>query len=266
MAAWTLFANVTELDTPNLDTNFNALANLSVIQGTLSGTNTITFTPTTAGPTFSAYALNMIFAGIATATNTGATAFNAASIGTLSVYKDSPSGPVALTGNEIITDNYVGFAYDSSLAGGAGGFHLLRGQNGAASSATTPSNPSGTTSTTAVMMGLGSTATLTPTFSGRVLLTICGSIANATSGDGATAQLSYGTGAAPANGVALTGTQVGNAAAFTAAAAAQKAPFSLTWCITGLTPGTAYWFDLAVAAVTGGTATVTALSATALEV
>lgn len=70
-----------------------------------------------------------------------------------------------------------------------------------------PSNPTGTSSATAVMMGLA--GAITPRFSGRVLLMISGAIFNAGIGQGATPQLSWGTGAAPTNGAALTGNQVG---------------------------------------------------------
>lgn len=124
---WTVFGALTAPTLPELDANFYALANLSVVQGALSGTNTITFTPTTEMPTLTAYALNQVFAGVAAGTNTGAVTVNAGSLGALPVYKDTVAGPVALAGGEIYTGNYAGFAYDVALNGGAGGFHLLHG-------------------------------------------------------------------------------------------------------------------------------------------
>ena len=127
-----------------------------------------------------------------------------------------------------------------------------------------PGNPTGTTSTAAaVMMGLA--GSVTPKASGKVLIEISGNVTNNTINDGATVQISYGTGTAPTNAAALTGTQAGNIARFTAAAAAQKVPFSCQVIVSGLTVGTAYWLDVAVAAVTGGTATVTDISITAYE-
>ncbi len=120
----------------------------------------------------------------------------------------------------------------------------------------TPANPTGTTSTTGLMMGLGSSAVLTPGVSSRAIVRVLGGIANTTSGDGAAVQIRYGTGTAPANGDALTGTGAGNVARFTAAAANQVGSFGCAALITGLVVGTAYWFDLGLAAGTGGAAKV----------
>jgi hypothetical protein len=110
-----------------------------------------------------------------------------------------------------------------------------------------------TTSTTAVMAGAG--LAFTPKKgSGIVKVTLAAVVSNATAGDGAKAQIAYGTGTAPSAGAAATGTAVGNASTFTSAAANAAGTIPLTAVITGLTPGTTYWIDLQVAAVTGGTA------------
>lgn len=127
----------------------------------------------------------------------------------------------------------------------------------------TPSNPTGTSSATAVMMGLA--GAITPRFSGRVLIMLSGVIFNAGIGQGATPQLSWGTGAAPTNGAALTGNQVGGAVPYVAATITGKAPFALQAVVTGLTLNTAVWLDLALSAQTAGTATVSNLSLTAAE-
>lgn len=127
-----------------------------------------------------------------------------------------------------------------------------------------PSNQTGTASATAVMMGLA--GTITPVVTGRICITVSGDVFNPNIGDGATVQLSYGTGAAPANGAALAGTQVGTAVKYVAATVAAKVPFSVTAVVTGLTLSTAYWIDLAVAATTGGTASVNEVSISAFEV
>ena len=107
------------------------------------------------------------------------------------------------------------------------------------------------------MMGLA--GTITPVFSTRVLVTNNGSCANGTIADGGTVQISYGAGTAPVNGAALTGTQIGSAQEWTEAVAAVLIPFSVTAVISGLTAGTAYWLDAAVAAITAGTATISRL-------
>jgi hypothetical protein len=119
-------------------------------------------------------------------------------------------------------------------------------------------NPTGTTSTTGVMMGLGSTFHLTPAYAPRIKVTIYGQISNTTNGDAAVARIYYGTGTAPTNGVAPTGTNSGfqQSVANNASNGGQFFPFSLSAIITGLTPGTAYWFDLDMIAISGGTASV----------
>ena len=127
----------------------------------------------------------------------------------------------------------------------------------------TPSNPTGTTSLTAVMMGLAGSITLQG--SGRVLLMLSGDLQNNTTADGATVQLSYGTGTAPTNGAALTGTQVGNTESFTALTGVLVVPFAQQAVVSGLTVGTTYWLDAAVKAVTGGTASILNISLTAIE-
>jgi hypothetical protein len=117
-----------------------------------------------------------------------------------------------------------------------------------------PADPAPTTSTTPVMAGLK--VLYTPGTTGRVKVTVQATMANATAGDGGTLQLSFGTGKAPTNGDALTGTQAGTVAQSvspTAKSAFTVAAFAI---VTGLTVGTECWFDLAYAAVTGGTLAV----------
>lgn len=120
---------------------------------------------------------------------------------------------------------------------------------------TTPADPTGTTSTTGVMMGLA--GALTPTGTGKVRITLTGSYLQNTNADGGKFQLYYGTSTAPANAAALTGTTAGNIISWnvTTAASARHA-FCLTAIVSGLTLSTAYWFDVGLAAVTGGTASI----------
>lgn len=126
------------------------------------------------------------------------------------------------------------------------------------------SDPTGTTSSGGVfkMMGLGGVATLTPVYSTRIKLEFVGFLSN--TGTGATAaHVVFGTGAAPANAAAATGTIVGNSVQSAGTAAAQY-PFNASVIITGLTPSTAYWFDLGLS-VASGTGTVKNLSCNAME-
>ncbi len=129
----------------------------------------------------------------------------------------------------------------------------------------TPPDPTGSgTASPGVMMGLA--GGLTPRQSGRVHVTITGTIANATGiGDGADVQLRTGTGAAPANGDAVTGTTAGGLVKYVAPTVACKVPFTVCAIVTGLTLGTAIWIDVSLGQTTGGTATIKDCSIAAFE-
>lgn len=129
---------------------------------------------------------------------------------------------------------------------------------------TTSAAPTGTASATAVMMGLA--GSFTPTRGTKVILMASGQMQNSVLGDGVTVDLRYGTGTAPTNGAAVTGTLAGIAQTETSTAAAQRSGFALLGKVTGLTPGTAYWFDISLLAITGGTSTATGVSLVAFEV
>jgi len=139
---------------------------------------------------------------------------------------------------------------------------------GGAGASTNPADPTGNATTTLTMMGLA--GTFTPTKSGNVLLLFSfnGTNSTATAGDGVRAQISYGAGAAPANAAVLTGTQVGAivTSVLERATASDLQGLSLQWFVTGLTIGTAYWFDLAVSAVVGGTGQVKNINMSAIEI
>lgn len=131
----------------------------------------------------------------------------------------------------------------------------------------TPANPTGTINTSAqVMMGLA--GSITPGASGRVLFMTSGDGFNtAAVGDGFIVQLRYGTGTAPSNGGAVTGTAVGGAVKGVTAvvSSAQDIPFALQAMVTTLSVGTTYWYDVGVQAIGGGTATIENLSLSAVE-
>lgn len=129
----------------------------------------------------------------------------------------------------------------------------------------TPGNPTLTASITGVHMGLGGSIAFTPIKSGKVMLNISGSISNSVAGDGAKVQARFGTGAAPANGAAPTGTATGNQPTLNASPVGLKVPFNVCVIISALTIGTAYWFDLLLTAITGGNASITDLTATVAE-
>jgi len=115
-----------------------------------------------------------------------------------------------------------------------------------------PSNPTSTSSTSFKMMGLGSTLKLTPNFSGTVIIKIDSEAKNTVDGNGIQFEIYYGTGTAPSNGSPTTGTQVGPT--FERDFWGQNATvgFGTNLKITGLTVGTAYWFDIALRSLGSG--------------
>jgi hypothetical protein len=180
----------------------------------------------------------------------------------------------------IVSDgtNWVASTETYAVPGTAGKVFRSDGTNW---TATTPAsnyaavaNPTGTSNTTGVMMGLGLAGgdgthggiTTSAATSGLVMMTISGTIFNATAiADGAKVQLRFGTGTAPINTAALTGTTRGGNVQYIAPTTATKVPFCITALATGLTASTAYWIDVGLAAITGGTATITDLSISAYE-
>jgi hypothetical protein len=118
------------------------------------------------------------------------------------------------------------------------------------------------------MMGLTTSyglSTITPMQSGRIHVTIDGVVAN-TNGNGAKWDIRMGTGTDQTNQGTMAGTAYGGQQSMTALTGVLKCPFSTTALVTGLTVGTAYWIDVDLAAVTGGTATMTQVAVSAFEV
>jgi hypothetical protein len=154
--------------------------------------------------------------------------------------------------------------------GTAPGYVVSQSLNNAVLQAS-PANPTGTTSETLLMMGLGSTCKLTPVYSGRVILDFIG-IASLTGSStlnvGASYQVFFGTGTAPVNGAATTGTALGALkVVFVNSSAADEGslPFSFGGRIQDLSVGTPVWFDIAVKSDNGGLAGVTNLDCSANE-
>ena len=98
-------------------------------------------------------------------------------------------------------------------------------------------------------MGLGSIATLTPTTTGRLLVIATGGVFSATAGASADAVftiITRGTGTAPVNGAALTGTQISATEQYTLNGTNFVEAFSINAIVTGLSVGVATWFDIAL--------------------
>lgn len=141
-----------------------------------------------------------------------------------------------------------------------------------------PSNPSATTSASYLMQGLGAQSpacSITPQTTGRVFVLVEGDMTGINTAT-VTAQLSFGTGAAPANAAAVTGTQVGSQPTLTPITGILSTPFTLFWVITGLSvpsinslgvtsAATPVWLDIALKS-SSGAAAVSNLTCIAMEI
>jgi hypothetical protein len=119
-----VFASATVLVLNQLDSNFNALGILAPTPCQIVGSNILALNPLANAAAVTAYSTGMQFSGVASASNSGATTAGVPGLATLPVYRDTPSGPAACIGGEIINGCAVTFMYDAALGGGAGGFHL----------------------------------------------------------------------------------------------------------------------------------------------
>ncbi|MDP2662166.1 MAG: hypothetical protein Q8R28_15685, partial [Dehalococcoidia bacterium] len=133
-------------------------------------------------------------------------------------------------------------------------------------SQTDPGDPTGTNNITGVMMGLA--GTITPTDSGKVFLSISGSLSipGGVAGEIAHVQLRYGTGTAPTNGDALTGTTAGGLIRYVASTTSGEVPFASQALVTGLSVATAYWLDVSLQTTSLALASFEAFRLTAVEV
>ena len=132
----------------------------------------------------------------------------------------------------------------------------------------TPVDPTGTVSTAAyVMMGvgvLGGSSTklgfvTSDNAKGAVVFACNLDVASSTAGDGVKIKMVWGTGSAPANGDAATGTAIGPNPTYLSTAAGQLEHTSFSQTITmtgGINVMIAYWVDFQVEALTGGRASI----------
>lgn len=109
-------------------------------------------------------------------------------------------------------------------------------------------------SATFVMMGLGSSVSITPQVTGRVKVEWGWGIQNGTNGKTAFTQAYYGSGTAPVAGAAAAGTQIPGQKLCGFVTGTFTYAQEFTAVVTGLTLGTAYWFDLG-GDMNGGTTT-----------
>lgn len=129
---------------------------------------------------------------------------------------------------------------------------------------TTASGGAGTTSSTAVMLGLA--GAMTPASSGTIMITIDGLVSSSGISGASTVQIAYGTGTAPTLNAAATGTVKGSLLTCTSNAGGSYTPFSTTAIVTGLSSGTAYWIDLQYSNQSGATTVLSQITVTAAEI
>lgn len=170
-------------------------------------------------------------------------------------------------------------AFALNAGGGDYAFHGLTtkgltdiqaGITGKAAYAATPADPAAVTSGSLVMAGLGSAFKLTPAVTGNVLFGIHGRI---TAGAGSVNAYSagyYGTGTAPANATSpgsagTTRTKATQTPGVLIPSAGSLETLGITAAAIGLTLGTSYWFDLAIAS-DSSTCTASQLNVYAIEV
>jgi hypothetical protein len=197
--------------------------------------------------------------GVTTSTGTGANVLGTSPTLTTPTISGATAHGVLL-GNSPITSTGAGAIGQTLTSQGAGADPVFT--NGAAgSTGTTGQSPAAPTSTTAAMAGLGAICTFTPTRNGRVMIFLNGVIrapVGASAGTGLLLVMAFGTGAAPANGAAVTGTNVTpNVRAATSsvvggAGIPNDVPVTLCAMLTGLTVGTAYWVDVTQALTLAG--------------
>jgi len=126
--------------------------------------------------------------------------------------------------------------------------------------------PSGTTLVSPGTM-LGLACVITPTASGKILVTIGGTLQANNAIKVVAAQMRFGTGAAPINGAAgSAGAAIGPSSSYIDATAGSVAPFSLTALVTGAALGTPLWFDLAQWTAAGGSVSLLSVAAVATEI
>jgi hypothetical protein len=195
-----------------------------------------------------AYVAGDRYTFIAGLTNTGATTLEVDPLGAREIQNTG----MGLVGGEIRQSQVIDVIYDGTR------FQLIRPVR-ARLIAATPPDPTGTSSATAVMMGLG--VAITPNVSGDLHISVVGDIGSTSTASDTTIQIRAGTGTAPANGAALTGSAVGSAVQWVTSngALGDRIPFSLSGLLTGASVGVAYWVDIALSSSIG-TATLKNLS------
>lgn len=222
----------------------------SVPQITLNGKGLVTGAGSNAIPTASSVSPGLAKCDGSTITCSGG---NFVAIG-------AASSSIAVGTTGVTGGTSAALLYDN--AGTLGNQSLATLFGNLATFSATPTAPTGATST--VMMGLGASCKITPAVTGRVLVTFYQNVFHSAVGGSVQIQLYYGTGTAPSNGAAATGTAYGSNPGMEQATAPFFTTVTITAVITGLTPGTPYWFDEKMT-TSGGTGGLSQITCNGLE-
>ena len=165
--------------------------------------------------------------------------------------------PGVLVGGVAVTGPAVAGSLASATAAATGKW-------GAAPLVAKPANPTGNSTTSLLMCGCA--VAFTPAGSGIVQVVISAACTNSAVGSNNTVGARFGTGTAPINGAAVTGTRIGPSAADYVAGDATvfTDPFTITDILT-LVAGTTYWFDLCQASSAATTVTIVNISMSIIE-
>jgi hypothetical protein len=146
--------------------------------------------------------------------------------------------------------------WDKGKAGSVFPTNPNLGAGGAATVGTTSLNGGNswtpTSTATFLMLGAGGTLAMTPKRTGTVEITLQGIFVSGGAASHGNVKGNYGTGSAPAQNAAVAGTTIGGnnvqlAGPSVSGITGVNMPFTLVLVVSGLTVGTAYWFDLAAA-------------------
>lgn len=135
----------------DLDTNFNAVAAMAVLQCSATGTNAITLSQNSGQPAVTSYTNYLLVSFVAAAQSSSSVTANLNGIGSINVYR--VDGSPANAGDFIASGFYI-MAYNSGLNSGTGGFQIV-------STGTARQLPGTTTNDTANAGNLGELITST---------------------------------------------------------------------------------------------------------
>jgi hypothetical protein len=134
-------------------------------------------------------------------------------------------------------------AVNGWVAGAANAVNWLLGRAPGKNTLTSTSASLAYTVTSTSSVAIGLPISITPQTTGRIIVYVTLSLINTSSADGGTMVLRYGTGTAPTQGSAPTGTAFGSFFTTAGPGSGIFDNFSVSWPLTGLSVQTTYWIE-----------------------